>query len=100
MECYYINFCGRACSLAAEKAIYPYLKDNYDGSVISESAIQTVVDEINAQIEHYFISHKGQKIECCSHRGGPGYYVNVGQLYMTLIKINHEIGVRLIINAE
>lgn len=94
---YYMNFSGRACTCAAEKAIYPYLTDEFDGAIVSDSSIEPIVKaKIDAWLKEYRQTHKGRSIECTVHKGGPGYYINVGQLYLTLSKIKHEIGVMVI----
>lgn len=89
-----MNFSGRACTCAAEKAIYSFLRDKYDGAVVAEDSITPVVKaDIDAWLKEYQQSHKGKPIECTVHKGGPGYYINVGQLYLTLHKITHGIRV-------
>lgn len=97
MTNYFIKFLGWACTCAAEKAIYPYLMDNFDGSIVAENSIEPIVKaNIDAWLKHYQQIHKGKSIECTVHKGGPGYYINVGQLCLTLSEIKHEIGVMTI----
>lgn len=97
MANYFIHFPGGACTHAAEKAIYPYLQDEFDGSIVAENSIKPIIKaNIDAWLKEYQKTHKSKSIECTVHKGGPGYYINVGQLYLTLWEIKHEIGVMTI----
>lgn len=97
MANYFIKFLGRACICAAEKAIYPYLSDELDGAIVAENSIEPIVKaNIDARIKENQRTHKVKSIECTVRKGGPGYYINVGQLFLTLSEIKHEIGVMTI----
>lgn len=96
MANYFINFCGTACSLAVEKEMHGFIRDNYDAAIIAEDAIPMVVERINSKIREYFLTHRGKPIECSAHKSEPRYYINVGQMYMTLTRIEHEIGATIV----
>ena len=96
MATYFINFSGTACSLAIEKEMYIYLRETFDGAITCEREIPMIVRQINERIKIWLEHHRGKRIECSAHRGGPGYYINVGQLYMTLSEVKHEIGVVIV----
>lgn len=92
MKKYYVSLVGRACTCAAEKAIYPWLRDEFDQTVVSERAIRDCIEaRINKWLEEYNASHKGRAIECSVFSGGVGYYVNAGQLCLSLTEIKREI---------
>ena len=94
MKKYFIKFDSCAGNLAIEKAMHTYIRDHYDRSLVSESAIENIVYDLRREIDAFLLLHRLAKpIEVrTSHNSlTGGYFITVGQMCITLIKIEREI---------
>lgn len=95
MAKYFIEFNGGGATLASEKMLRHYIEDKYEHTLVSQSAIDSIVEDLKGVVENYMFLHKMAKpISVSAYKDPMEYKVThicAGKLYMTLKLVRREI---------
>lgn len=88
-----VRFEGCAGNLSIEKQLHTYIRDNYSDTVVSEPAIERIVEDLKSFQDAYFENHRGIKIEIRVNDNycTGGKFLVVGQMCITLVPVKKEI---------
>lgn len=94
MKKYMIRFESSSGSLAVEKSMHSYIRENYADCIVTEEGIEKIVDDLRTQVTRYLNTHRGKLVEvnCYKTRIGEGCFISVGSVSMSLVAVKHELG--------
>lgn len=94
MKKYMIRFESSSGSLAVEKSMHTYIRENYADCIVTEEGIEKIVDDLRTQISGYLETHRGKPVEVSLHKNAvrDGYFLAVGSVSMNLIAVKQELG--------
>ena len=87
---YYMTFFGAGPSLAVEKHLYGFIKDNFANCTVMSDAIEDIVDDIKDAQAEYFQTHRGKEVDIRSFVTPAFSSIAVGSMCITLTRIKNE----------
>ena len=94
MSKYFIKFDCTAGSLAIEKAMYHYIREHYDYSLVEEDKIESIAQDLRREIDAFLLLHRQAKpieVRATKHSFSDTWGIQVGQMYVTLYEVRREI---------
>ena len=86
---FFIRFESSSGSLAVEKHLHGYVRQNFADHLVDEDAIERIVKDIESEQERYFQTHRGQKVEISVYNNGctDGKFIHIGQMCAVLVLV-------------
>lgn len=93
MKKYIVRFDCCSGNLSVERHLHSYIREQFSNVIVSENAIQTIVQMITIEQEKYFLSHRGNSVSIRMSNNGMNSvkWITVGQMSITLIPVRNEI---------